>query len=240
MLSPSTASQEIFMNIGRACLIATTLLGLFGHVASAQDLSRYRGYALDSTLDSVIASSGVRATDVKTIHDRPAKIQELEWRAPYVSSGATLADPVRGIVFTFVDGALYQVVVSYDRDRTDGLTNSDIIDTIASTYGPPVLRSGKQQPARPAAAPPDTTALAQWENPQASLTLVRGTFTSDFHLILVSKPLSLKAQNATREANRLDVAEAPQRALDQRQKDAAKASAAQEQTRTTNKAAFRP
>jgi hypothetical protein len=38
----------------------------------------------------------------------------------------------------------------------------------------------------------------------------------------------------------LDAAEAPQRELNQRKKDAADASAAQEQTRATNKAAFRP
>jgi hypothetical protein len=151
-----------------------------------------------------------------------------------------LADPVRGIVFTFLDDALYQVVVSYDRDRTDGLTNTDIIDTLTAAYGPPVLRSAKQQPTRPAAARPDTVALAQWETAQTSLTLVRAAYAPEFQLILLSKPLSLRARNATREAVRLDAAEAPQRELDQRKKEAAEASAAREQSRTTNKAAFRP
>jgi hypothetical protein len=228
------------MNIGRAFVIGTAALSLFGHVAAAQDVSRYRGYVLDSTLASVAATSGARTTDAKTIHERPAKIQELEWRAPYVSSGSALADPVRGIVFTFLDDALYQVIVSYDRDRTDGLTNSDIIGTLTAAYGPPVLRSAKQQPTRPAAAQPDPIALAQWETAQASLTLVRASYPPEFQLILLSKPLSLRARNATREAIRLDAAEAPQRELDQRKKEAAAASAAQEQTRATNKAAFRP
>jgi hypothetical protein len=203
-------------------------------------VSRYRGYVLDSTLESVVATSGARTTDVKTIHERPAKIQELEWRAPYVSSGNALADPVRGIVFTFLDDALYQVIVSYDRDRTDGLTNNDIIGTLTAAYGPPVLRSAKQPSTRPAAAHPDTIALAQWETAQASLTLVRGTYTPEFQLILLSKPLGLRARNATREAIRLDAAEAPQRDMDQRKKEAAAASAAREQTRAMNKAAFRP
>jgi hypothetical protein len=228
------------MNSRRAFVIGTAALTLFGHVASAQDVSRYRGYVLDSTLESVVATSGARTTDVKTIHERPAKIQELEWRAPYASSGGALADPVRGIVFTFLDDALYQVVVNYDRHRTDGLTDSDIIGTLTAAYGPPVLRSAKQQPTRPAAAQPDTIALAQWETAQASLTLVRGTYTPEFQLILLSKPLSLRARNAAREAIRLDASEAPQRELDQRKKEAAEASAAREQTRATNKAAFRP
>jgi hypothetical protein len=228
------------MNSRRAFVIGTAALTLFGHVASAQDVSRYRGYVLESTLASVVATSGARGTDAKTLHERPAKIQEMEWRAPYASSGNALADPVRGIVFTFVDDALYQVIVSYDRDKTNGLTNNDIIDTLTATYGPSVLRSAKQQPTRPAAAQPDTIALAQWETAQASLTLVRATYAPEFQLILLSKPLSLRARNATREAVRLDAAEAPQRELDQRRKEAAEASAAREQTRTTNKAAFRP
>jgi hypothetical protein len=228
------------MNIGRAFVIGTAALSLFGEVASAQDVSRYRGYALDSTLDTVIATSGARATDAKTLHERPAKIQELEWRARYVSSGSELADPVRGIVFTFLDDALYQVIVSYDASRTDGLTNSDIIDTLTAAYGAPVLRSATQRPTPPAASQPDTIALAQWETAQASLTLVRSASTSEFQLILLSKPLSLRARNATREAIRLDAAEAPQRELDQRKKEAAAASAARDHTRATNKAAFRP
>jgi hypothetical protein len=228
------------MNSRRAFVIGTAALTLFGHVASAQDVSRYRGYVLDATLESVVATSGARTTDVKTIHERPAKIQELDWRAPYVSSGSALADPVSGIVFTFLDDALYQVIVSYDRDRTDGLTNKDIIDTLTATYGPPVVRSAKQPATRPAVAQPDTIALAQWETAQASLTLVRGPYTPQFQLILLSKPLSLRARNATREAIRLDAVEAPQRELDQRNKEAAAANAAREQTRATNKAAFRP
>ena len=76
------------MNIGHALVIGTAALGLFGHVASAQELSRYRGYVLESTLESVVATSGARETEVKTVHERPAKIQEMEWRAPYVNSGA--------------------------------------------------------------------------------------------------------------------------------------------------------
>ncbi len=227
------------MNTGHAFVIGT-VLSLFGHVASAQDVSRYRGYVLESSVESVVGTSGARSADAKTIHERPAKIQELEWRAPYVSSGSELADPVRGIVFTFLNDALYQVVVSYDRDRTDGLTNNDVIGTLTAAYGEPTLRSGKRQLPRPAAAQSGTIALAQWETAQASLTLVRRSYPSEFQLILTSTPLSLRARNAIREAVRLDAAEAPRRELDQRKKEAAEASAAREKARATNKAAFRP
>jgi hypothetical protein len=228
------------MNGARGFAIAVAAFILSGHVTFAQDVSRYRGYVLESTLESVIASSGARGTDTRTIHERPAKIQELEWRAPYMGSGSELTDPVQEIAFAFVDDALYQIVVSYDPDRTDGLTNNDIIKTLTTDYGAPLLRSAKTTAIRPAAAHPGTVVLAQWETSAASLTLVRGTYTSEFQLILISKALSTRARNATREAIKLDAAEAPQRESDQRKKEAAEESASREKTRATNKAAFRP
>ena len=213
---------------------------LAAQVASAQDISRYRTYVLESTLETVVAAAGGRATEVKTLHERPAKIQELEWRAPYLSSGNEPADPVREIAFTFFDGALYQIVVSYDRDRTDGLTNSDIIASLSTVYGNPVLRSAKTRTSRPATVLPDTTVLAQWEDASSLLALVRGTYSPEFQLILISKPLSTRAQRAIAEAIRLEAIEAPRREVEQRRQDAADASAAREKTRTSNKAAFRP
>jgi hypothetical protein len=228
------------MNSARGIVMTLVSLVLSGQLASAQEMSRYRGYALESTLESVVVASGARATDVKTLHERPAKIQELEWRAPYVSSGSDLADPVGEMAFTFFNDALYQIVVSYDRDRTDGLTTGDIIDTLTTAYGAPLVRSARTQGARPAAAHPDTTVLAQWETAEASVTLVRGAYTPEFQLILMSKSLSTRARIATREAIKLDAAEAPRRESDQRKKEAAEATAAREKTRATNKAAFRP
>src|SRR5690349_21494088 len=120
--------QESFMNSSRVLFIAIALL-VNSQVGWAQDLTRYRAYVLGSSLDSVLVAAGARAADVKTLHERPAKIQEFEWRAPYASSRDEVADPVRGAVFSFCDDALYQVVVSYDRGRTDGLANSDIIQS---------------------------------------------------------------------------------------------------------------
>src|SRR5687768_1602951 len=110
------------MNTARALVIAVSLI-VGGQVAAAQDLSRYRAYVLESSLDAVVVASGARAADAKTLHERPAAIQQLEWRAPYADSRSTLVDPVREITFTFYNDALYRVIVNYDRDRTEGLTN---------------------------------------------------------------------------------------------------------------------
>jgi len=227
------------MNSTRSLVIAVGLILLSGQVTSAQDLSRYRAYVLESSLDSVVAASGARAADAKTLHVRPATIQDLEWRAPYVGSGTTLADPVREIVFTFYNDALYQVVVSYDRDRTEGLTNRDIIESISAVYGMPGLASARSWASRPPEALPDSIVLARWENAESMLTLVRA-YGPEFQLILMSKPLSTRARSAIKEAIRLDAIEAPRREAEQRKKDASDASAGRDKTGATNKAAFRP
>jgi hypothetical protein len=227
------------MNSARPLVIAVGLI-LGGQLAFAQDMSRYRAYVLESSLDSVVAASGARAVDAKTLHERPAAIQQLDWRAPYADSRNTLADPVREISFTFYNDALYQVVVTYDRDRTEGLTNSDIVESLSASYGVPTLASAKTRTSPPAEAFPDSIVLARWENAESLLTLLRGSHTPEFQLILVSKPVSARARNAVREAIRLDVIEAPRREAEQRKKEAGDASAARDKTRIINKAAFRP
>lgn len=227
------------MNTARPFIIAVGFV-VVGQLAFAQDLSRYRAYVLENSLESVVAASGARATDAKTLHERPAAIQQLEWRAPYVNSRHTLADPVREISFTFYNDALYQVTVSYDRDRTAGMTNSDIVESLSAAYGAPTLASARTRTSPPAEAFPDSTVLARWESTESLLTLLRGSYTPDLRLILVSKPLSARARNAVREATRLDAIDAPRRAAAQRTKEADDASAARAKTRLANKAAFRP
>ncbi len=218
-------------------LIAVAVFVLSSQTVSAQDVTRYRAYALESSLDAVLLESGSRASDVRVLHERPASIQELEWRAPYANSGNEGIDPVRSIVFSFCDNALYRVLVSYDTARTEGLSNSDIIGAFTATYGAPVIGSAKNRPLDAAA---DTVMLAQWDRAGSSLTLLRGVYSSEFQLLLTSKTLSTRARGAIREAARLDTADAPRLEREQRKKDAADATAASDKIRATNKAAFRP
>jgi hypothetical protein len=227
------------MNRTRPLVIAVGLV-LGCKLVVAQDVSRYRAYVLESSLESVVAASGARTADAKTLHERPATIQHLEWRAPYVDSQNTQADPVREISFTFYNDALYQVIVNYDRHRTEGLTNSDIVESLSTTYGVPTLASAGTRTSPPAEVFPDSIVLARWENAGSLLTLVRASYTRVFQLILVSKPLSTRAQSAVREAVRLNAIEAPRREAEQRKKEAGDASAARDKTRIANKAAFRP
>jgi hypothetical protein len=224
-------------------VIAVASLGtlLCGQHLAAQTPFGYREYALGSSVASVVKISKTRDDQTKTLHERPARIQEHEWRAPYVSSGTELADPVRDVIFSFYDDQLYQVVVTYDRDRIEGLTNDDLIESISATYGVPLLRHSKAAAKTLMAdLPVETTIVAQWEDAGSELTLTRDTYSPQFQLVLISKSLNPRARAAITEALRLDAVEAPRRERGLRTKEAADARAASQKARVVNKAAFKP
>ena len=227
------------MNRTHALIMSLSLV-ISGQAVAAQELSHYRAYALESSVATVVTTIGVRATEASTLHERPAKIQELQWRAPYLSPGGASADPVRSVAFSFMNDALYQIHVTYDRDRTAGLTNDDVIESLAASYGAPALKSTILRTELPSAVLDDAIVLAQWSDAATSVTLLRGMYSPDFQLILIAKALGARARSAIREAIRLDALEAPQRELEKRKQEVDEANAMREKTREANKAAFRP
>ena len=225
-------------------VVALASLGfvLWGQSLVAQAPLRYREYALESSVASVVKISGARDYETRTLHERPARIQEVEWRAPYAPSGGGPADPVRDVRFSFYDDKLYQILITYDRNRTEGLTHDDVIESLSKTYGTPLLSSsGAVRGPVPADVPVAEMALvARWEDATALLTLTKGTYPPHYQLVLISKRLNALASAAIKEAVRLDAQEAPQRELDRREKNITDARVASQKARIINKAAFRP
>jgi hypothetical protein len=225
-------------------LLALVAFGvvLSGPALDAQDLSRYRDFELGSSVSSVVTMSGARAAEVNVVHLRPAMIQELVWRPQYmIRSPRVAADPVREVAFRFYNDRLFRIVITYERDRTEGLTNQDLIDALSATYGVPVIPSARRAgPASRRGEVDESTTVAQWEDPDHRLTLSRGTYPMLFRLELVSRNLDDLAQAAAIEAIRLDDREAPQREADRLKTEIADARAAQEKARLANKATFRP
>ena len=216
-----------------------SIVVLGGSPLGAQELSRYRDYALESSVTSVATISKARESETKTLHERPARIQQLEWRAPYVTSGTEMADPVHDVLFSFCDDQLYQVVVTYDRDRMEGLTTADVLASLSTTYGVPVRKTAGPS-ALPVDLPPDSMVVARWEDAASLVILTRGSYSPQFQLMLISKALNTRARAAIKQALRLETQEAPQRERDQRKKESADALAASQKARVVNKAAFRP
>jgi len=230
---------------GRRIVALFTVTGaLFAVNAQSQDRTRYRDYRLGSTLASVAALTKVSASEAKTLHQRPTLIQELDWRQPYVMSGSTMSqsDPVQRIVFSFCGDQLFRLVISYDRHRTDGLTDGDMIEAISQMYGVALLQaSSTSVSGLPTSLAAEFGApIAQWGDADYAVALYRSSFVSEFRVVVTSPQLDALAQTATAEAIRLDQHDAPQREADRKQQEAEDTRTAKEKARLANKATFKP
>jgi hypothetical protein len=221
--------------------IATPLIG--AHEASSRralDLSRYREFHLGMSLGTVAQRADITA-EARVIHRRPELIQDLMWLpAPSRAPGAlTQGDSARQVLFSFYNDQLYRIVVTYDRERTEGLTADDLIEVISATYGIPMLPVTRNQPSAPAAKATDKL-LAYWEDPNASLSLFQSSYLSAFGLVVLSKRLDTLARVAAVEAILLDEQEAPQREIERQQNQTPESRVKQQTARRLNKATFRP
>jgi hypothetical protein len=230
---------------GRRIVALFTVTGaLFAVNAQSQDRTRYRDYRLGSTLASVAALTKVSASEAKTLHQRPTLIQELDWRQPYVMSGSTMSqsDPVQRIVFSFCGDQLFRLVISYDRHRTEGLTDGDMIEAISQMYGAALLQaSSTSVSGLPTSLAAEFGApIALWGDADYAVALYRSSFVSEFRVVVTSPQLDALAQTATAEAIRLDQHDAPQREADRKQQEAEDTRTAQEKARLANKATFKP
>ena len=69
-------------------------------------------------------------------------LQELEWRPQYFRGVPQPIDAVSRITFGFYDDQLFRIVVDYDRLRTEGMTEADMVGAISAMDGPPSRRAG--------------------------------------------------------------------------------------------------
>jgi hypothetical protein len=231
------------MSPRRTVAIGAAVL-LVASAAQSQDRTLYRDYRLGNTLTSVAKIAKVSAAGAKTVHQRPGLIQELEWRQPYMMIGSAMSpsDPVQRIVFSFYDDQLFRLVISYDRQRTNGLTDGDMMDALSATYGVALLQpSANSVPALTASLLGELGApIAQWADVDYSVALYRSSFASEYRVIVTSPRLDALAETAAAEAIQLDEREAPQREVERKKKEAADTRASQEKARLANKATFKP
>ena len=207
----------------------------------AQDLSKYREFQLGMDLPAVAEKAGMKPSQATLIHQRPAMIQELEWRPQNSFNSPPQTDSVREVLFTFYNGQLYRIVVNYDKDRTEGLTEEDLIESISARYGTPAKPVARIISSSSSQVYSDSEkVIARWEDPQHSINLFRFSYQSTFGLLIFSKGLDTLAQVAIIEAKRLNEQEAPQREIDRQKKEADEKSAAGQKARPTNKANFHP
>src|SRR5229473_553481 len=224
------------MKIMRSVGISLVMILLSAPLIHGQDLSKYRGFSLGMTLVELSNQVDLKPLQTKVIQKRPPVIQELTWW-PLESSGSSLqADTVWQVFFTFYNGELYRILVTYDRDVTKRLTAEDMVRAMSAQYG--------------TATRPDTQisfptnelyrstekVIARWEDSQYSINLFRATSLNSFGLVMFSKRLDRQAEAAMAESVNLERQEDLQREIDRQKKETDKLEVA----RQKNTKIFRP
>ena len=219
-----------------ATIVCAAVIGV--QVVSASPVySRYRGVSIGDSVSAVVASLHMTPSDVAIVHARPALIQQLTWRPNQFFTGRTGApDALEEMVLTFHLGRLARVVATYDRDRTEGLTNADLRDSFATIYGTSMLVST----ASGARSSGDPEIIGQWGNGETLVVLVRETFPRRISVTVSSVAADRLLQTALASGARLDATEAPTRDMVRRLSEEQTRRQRDEQSRLDNKSAFTP
>jgi hypothetical protein len=214
---------------------------------NSQTLSMYREFRFGADLLTVSKRAHVKPSEARTIHERPAVIQELARQAPYMRSSPG-ADSVRDILFSFYNGELFRIMITYDPERIAGMTAEDIVEAVSAKYGSAtrpvaeIILSSTQFYNGGEKIISDRTEkiIARWEDAQYSFNLFQPSYQSTFGMIMYSKRLDALARTAIVESVRLDKQEAPQREIERQKKKDEENRARQEKARQANKTHFRP
>jgi len=208
-----------------------------------QSLSQYRNFELKSNLASVSALAGVQPSTARVIHQRPAVLQELEWRPSRWVSGSTTAsnDPVERTFFSFYNDQLFRIIVDYGNAQTAGMTGPDMVQAITAVYGAALPRTS-----RPTGVPSridveSGSAISRWGDSEHAIVLYQTTsYNSSYRLVVTDTRLDDLARKAAAQAVQLDDQEAPAREIARQKKEQEDGRAAAEKARATNKEVFRP
>jgi len=222
------------MKLMLSAVISLVVLLLAAPMLRAQDLSKYRNFSLGTSLADVSKQIDAKPADVKVIHQRPSLIEELTWW-PRLSGYPPKPEAIREVHFSFCNGKLYRIYVTYDDKATEGMTTDDMVRAISARYGTPGTPDASPSISAGGYGAPDKV-LSHWENTQYSVDLLQSSSFTTFALVLFTKQQNAEAQAAIAAAAKLDFEDAPQNAINQKKKDADNLEA----LRVKNMKAFHP
>ncbi len=185
----------------------------------AQDLSKYRNFSFGMTVADLSKQIDQKPANAAVLHERPALIQELTWWPPQSYSSLRPAEPVDQILFSFYNGALYRMLVTYENSATKGLNDEDMIRVVSAKYGlatrPVAVVNFPMNPSYKNTE----KVIARWEDSQYSLNLFR-SYTDTFAVVMFTKQLDAQAGTSIAESVKLDQEEAPQKEVARTKKTA--------------------
>jgi len=217
-----------FLILGALLLTATSI--------RAQDYSNYRDFSIGASLATVLKQTNQKLADVNVAHAGPSPIQEVTWWPPNLRGTSFRSDSVEQILFSFHDGKLYKMSVTYDQGSTEGLTSADMVKSISAKYGPASTVAPVVDPASKDTYDAKGRLVASWEDAHYSFNLVRSSFTDRFGLIIYSKQANAEAELAIAEALLLAKQNGPRIAAELEKKQSDDLEVAREKNQKT----FRP
>lgn len=180
-------------------------------VIHGQDLSKYRTFSLGMTLADLSKQIDANPEDVTVVHERPARIEELTWWPPQANDISATPEPVEQILFSFDNGALYRILVTYDSQATKGLTDEDMIRAVSAKYGVATRPIADIKfPAKPSYEASEKV-IARWQDPQYELNLFRPSWSNNFAIVMFNKQSDAQAALSIAESVNLEQQEAPQK-----------------------------
>jgi hypothetical protein len=196
----------------RRVVICLVIILLSAPLIRGQDLSKYRNFSFGMSLVDLSKQVDQKPTEANLIHQRPAVIQELTWWPP-LASGTPQAEPVRQILFSFYNGELYRILVTYDRYVTEGLTAEDMVRTMSAKYGTATRPTAEINfpTSEPGEYGTTEKVIVRWEDSRYSFNLFRSSLSNTFGLVMFSKRLDAQAEAAIAKSLKLEGQGDPQK-----------------------------
>ena len=224
------------MKMTRKILISFLLSLLFAPWVHGQDLSRYRNFSFGMSLAEVSKQVAPQTLQEKLVYKEPAIVQELTWWPNNSAGISEKAQPVWQVLFTFYEGELYRILVTYNSQATKGMTVEDMVQAISAEYGTPSRNAGAISFPTNELYSSTELIVARWEDSRYSFNLFRSSFLNGYGLVMFSKELDTRVRAEFAASQGLEVG-----AVDPKEVARLKAEAHDlEVTRQKNKKSFRP
>jgi hypothetical protein len=207
------------MKIMHSVGVSLVMILLSAPMIRGQDLSKYRNFSLGMSLPELSNQVDLRPLQTKLIQNRPAVIQELTCWPSNSSEDSLQADSVWQIFFSFYNGELFRILVTYDQDATRGLTAEDMVQAISAKYGTATRSDVEISFPTNELYRSTEKVLARWEDSQYSINLVRTRFLNSFALIMFSKRLDAQAEAVIAKSLKPQGREDQQKEIDSQKKE---------------------
>ena len=200
----------------------------------APDLTRYKAFEFGADPATIAAKCGM---DLPGEPGETKKaLQDLDCRMQPGSAAGGAS--VNRILFRFHDGRLFRMEITYDREKTEGLSQQDLIQALSAAFGPATQPDAEI--ALHSIYKETVQVIARWETPAHAFHLVQSAYVPAYAVVAFDKKAQERAAIARTEALRAEAEAAPARAAEvQRKRDAA-IRERRENARQANKKIFEP